>query len=64
MIVTFFSSLKVFSSEVSLPSLVLLKESAGKSRMNFLMSRVLTEEGGLLESFQITCLQKVKFSLK
>lgn len=61
MIVTFFSSLKGFFSAVSLSSLLLLKESAGKFRTDILMSKMLTEEGGVLESFQMT---KVKFSLK
>lgn len=53
-----------FSSEMSISSLDLLKESAGKFRINFLMSKMQIEEGGVLKSFRMTFLQKAKFSLK
>lgn len=66
MIVAFFSfkSEGYFSSEMSISSLDLLKESAGKFRIHFLMSKMQIEEGGVLKSFQMTFLQKAKFSLK
>lgn len=53
-----------FSSEMSISSLDLLKECAGKFRINFLMSKMQIEEGGVLKSFRMTFLQKAKFSLK
>lgn len=53
-----------FSSEMSISSLDLLRESAGKFRIHFLMSKMQIEEGGVLKSFQMTFLQKAKFSLK
>lgn len=59
------SSLKgFFSSEMSVSSLDFLRESAGKFRIHFLMSKMQIEEGGVLKSFQMTFLQKAKFSLK
>lgn len=49
---------------MSISSLDLLKEDAGKFSINFLMSKMQIEEGGVVKSFQMTFLQKVKFSLK
>lgn len=64
MVVFSLKSEEFFSSEMSISSLDLLRESAGKFRIHFLMSKMQIEEGGVLKSFQMTFLQKAKFSLK
>lgn len=64
MVVFSLKSEEFFSSEMSISSLDLLRESAGKFRIHFLMSKMQIEEGGVLKSFQMTLLQKAKFSLK
>lgn len=56
--------LRFFPLEMSVSSLDLLKESAGKFRINYLMSKMQIEEGGVLQSLQMTFLQKARFSLK